>query len=87
MDWSRIYPNGDDSEPNRAGIEHYRDVIKELKNNGIEPIVTLYHFELPMAVVKNYDSWTNRKTIDLYLRYCKTMFTEFKNDVKYWGNI
>lgn len=85
VDWSRIYPNGDDNEPNRAGIEHYRDVIKELKNNGIEPIVTLYHFELPMAVVKNYDSWTNRKTIDLYLRYCKTMFTEFKDDVKYWA--
>ena len=85
IDWSRIYPNGDEDEPNRAGIEHYRDVIMELRKNGIEPIVTLFHFEMPMNVVKKYGSWTSRKTVDLYLKYAKTMFTEFKDIVTYWS--
>lgn len=85
VDWSRIYPNGDDAEPNRAGIEHYRDVIMELKKQGIEPIVTLHHFEIPMNVVTQYGSWENRKTVDLYLKFAKTMFTEFKGLVTYWA--
>lgn len=85
IDWSRIYPNGDDEEPNRAGIEHYREVILELKKQGIEPIVTLFHFEMPVNLVKKYGSWTSRKTIDFYLRYAKTMFTEFKDIVTYWS--
>ena len=70
IDWSRIYPNGDEEEPNRAGIE---------------PIVTLFHFEMPMNLVKKYGSWTNREIIDFYLRYAKTMFTEFKDIVTYWS--
>lgn len=85
IDWSRIYPNGDEEEPNRAGIEHYRDVIMELKRQEIEPIVTLFHFEMPINVVKKYGSWTNRETVDLYLKYAKTMFTEFKDIVTYWS--
>ena len=85
IDWTRIYPNGDDESPNQKGIEHYRDLIKETRKNGIEPIVTLYHFELPMNIVKKYGSWVNGKTIDLYLRYAKTVFTEFKDDVRYWA--
>ncbi len=85
IDWPRIYPNGDDEEPNQKGIEHYRDVIRELKKNGIEPIVTLFHFEMPMNIVKKYGSWQNRKTVDLYLRYAKTMFEAYKGEVRYWS--
>lgn len=85
VDWSRIFPNGDDKEPNRAGIEHYRNVIMELRRQEIEPIVTLFHFEMPMNVVRKYGSWENRETIDLYLKYAKTMFTEFKDIVTYWA--
>lgn len=85
IDWSRIYPNGDDEKPNRAGIEHYRELILELRRQEIEPIVTLFHFEMPMNLVKKYGSWTNRKTIDFYLKYAKTMFTEFKDIVTYWS--
>lgn len=85
IDWSRIYPNGDEEEPNRAGIEHYRDVIMELKRQEIEPIVTLFHFEMPINIVRKYGSWTNRETVDLYLKYAKTMFTEFKDIVTYWS--
>lgn len=85
IDWTRIYPNGDDTTPNQAGIEHYRDVIMELRRNGIEPIVTLFHFEMPLNVVNKYGSWANWETINLYLRYCETMFTEFKDIVTYWS--
>ena len=85
IDWSRIYPNGDDEEANRAGIEHYRAVIRELKKNGIEPIITLFHFELPLNLVKKYGSWQNRKVVDLYLRYAETMFEEYRDEVTYWS--
>ena len=51
IDWSRIYPNGDDKEPNKKGIEYYQSVVDELLKNGIEPIVTLYHFEMPVNLV------------------------------------
>ena len=84
IDWSRIYPKGDDAYPNPEGIKHYQKVIDALLEKNIEPIVTLYHFEMPLAIVKKYGSWTNRKTIALYLRYCKTMFEAFKGKVHYW---
>lgn len=84
IDWSRIYPNGDDEEPNKRGIEYYQSVVEELIKNGIEPIVTLYHFEMPVNLVRKYGSWTNRKVIDFYLKYCKTMFEALKGKVKYW---
>lgn len=84
VDWSRIYPNGDDIKPNEKGLEFYHNVIDELIKHNIEPIITLYHFEMPIQIVKKYGSWTNRKTIDLYLNYCKTLFTAFKGKVHYW---
>ena len=84
VDWSRIYPNGDDEQPNEKGIQYYQNVVDTLLENDIEPIVTLYHFEMPLAIVRKYGSWTNRKTIDLYLRYCKTMFEALKGKVHYW---
>ncbi|MDU6521282.1 family 1 glycosylhydrolase [Clostridium sp.] len=84
IDWSRIYPNGDYEEPNKRGIEYYQSVVDELIKNGIEPIVTLYHFEMPVNLVRKYGSWTNRKVIDFYLKYCKTMFEALKGKVKYW---
>lgn len=84
IDWSRIFPNGDDEKPNQLGLDHYRKVILALKENGIEPILTLYHFELPVAIVKKYGSWVNRKVIDLYVRYADCLFSEFHDLVQYW---
>lgn len=84
IDWSRIYPNGDDNEPNQKGIDFYSKVIDCLISYNIEPIVTLYHFELPMNLVHKYGSWTNRKVIDFYLRYVETVMNEYKGRVKYW---
>lgn len=84
VDWSRIYPLGDEAEPNGEGLRYYTSVVDELIAHGIEPIVTLYHFELPYHLVTEYGSWTNRKLIDLYLKYCETMFRALKGKVRYW---
>lgn len=85
IDWSRIFPNGDDPEPNQAGLDHYHEVIDELLAHGIEPIVTLYHFEMPMNVVRKYRSWLSRETIELYLRYVRCVVESFKGKVHYWA--
>lgn len=82
--WTRIFPNGDEEEPNRAGIEHYRKVFKLCKEYGIEPLVTLSHYEMPFHLVKKYNGWANRKTIDFFVHYCKTVLTEYKDLVNYW---
>ncbi len=84
VNWARIYPHGDDEEPNREGIEFYRSVFEELKKYNIEPLVTISHYELPYALAVNYDGWANRKVIDFYIRYCTTLFNEYKGLVKYW---
>ncbi len=82
--WTRIFPNGDDDEPNRAGIDHYRKVFETCKEYGIEPLVTLSHYEMPFHLVKQYNGWVNRKTIDFFARYGKTVLTEYKDLVNYW---
>lgn len=84
IDWSRIYPNGDDEVVNEEGLAYYLDVVKTLLAANIEPIITLYHFELPIHLVHKYGSWENRKVIDLYVTYAKTMFEACKGHVKYW---
>ncbi len=84
INWTRIFPNGDDEQPNQKGIEFYRNVFQELKKYGIEPLVTLSHYELPYHLSEKYDGWTDRKCIDFYLNYCEVVFREYKGLVKYW---
>ncbi|KRM23399.1 glycoside hydrolase family 1 protein [Latilactobacillus graminis] len=84
IDWSRIYPQGDDSTPNKAGIEFYQNLVDELLKYKIKPIVTLYHFEMPINLVRKYGSWENRQVVDHYLRFCETMFRALKGKVSYW---
>ena len=82
--WSRIYPNGDDEIPNEEGLQFYDNVFDECKKYNIEPVVTLHHFELPLALVKKYGGWRNRKLIDLSVRYARTVFQRYKGKVRYW---
>ena len=84
ISWSRIYPTGMEDEPNADGIEFYRNVFTELRNHNIEPLVTIHHFDTPIALVEKYGDWQDRAYIDYFLRYCKTIFTEYKGLVKYW---
>ena len=82
--WGRIFPNGDEETPNQAGIDFYRSVFEECKKYGIEPLVTLCHFDVPMHLVNEYGSWRNRKMISFFERYARTCFEAFDGLVKYW---
>ncbi len=82
--WSRIFPRGDEREPNQAGIDFYRSVFEECHKYGIEPLVTLCHFDVPMHLVNEYGSWRNRKMIGFFERYARTCFEAFDGLVKYW---
>ncbi len=82
--WSRIYPNGYDQFPNESGLEFYENVFKELKKYNIEPIVTLSHYETPLALVNKWGSWRDSRTIDCFVRYATTVFERYSEYVKYW---
>lgn len=84
ISWSRLYPQGDELEPNPKGIEFYRNVFKECKKYNIEPLVTIHHFDTPLYLEEHYGGWKNRKLIEFYDRFAKTCFTEYKGLVKYW---
>lgn len=82
--WSRIFPQGDDQEPNEKGLEFYDRLFDECHKYGIEPLVTLSHYETPLNLAKKYDGWVNRKLIGFYERYVRTVFARYKDKVKYW---
>lgn len=82
--WSRIFPNGDDKEPNEKGLEFYDNLFDELLKNGMEPVITISHFETPLNLITKYGGWKNRKLIDFYVNYCTVIFNRYKNKVKYW---
>ena len=84
ISWSRIFPNGDDAEPNEAGLAFYDKVFDECKKHGIEPLVTLSHYEMPYALVEKYNGWEGRELIDLFVKYCATVFERYKDKVTYW---
>ncbi|MEK4668426.1 6-phospho-beta-glucosidase [Niallia sp. FSL R7-0271] len=82
--WTRIFPNGDETEPNEKGLAFYDNVFDELKKYNIEPVVTISHYEMPLALVKNYGGWKNRKVVEFYEHFARTVFTRYKDKVKYW---
>ncbi|QUL57646.1 6-phospho-beta-glucosidase [Paenibacillus tritici] len=82
--WSRIFPNGDDSEPNEEGLKFYDRVFAELQKHGIEPLVTISHYEAPYHLAEAYNGWADRRTVDFYVRYCEVIFNRYKDSVKYW---
>ena len=84
ISWTRILPNGDDDTPNEKGVEFYRNVFTELRKYNIEPLVTINHFDTPIALIKKYGGWKDRRMIDAFLKLCKVLFTEYKGLVKYW---
>ena len=82
--WARIFPNGDDAEPNEKGLAFYDKVFDECHKYGIEPLVTLSHYETPLNISKKYDGFRSRKTVDMYVKYAETVFKRYKGKVKYW---
>lgn len=84
INWSRIFPNGDDETPNEEGLLFYDKVFDECHKNGIEPIVTINHFDLPLNLAIKYEGWLDRRTIGFFTKYCDTIFNRYKDKVKYW---
>ncbi|WP_308555376.1 6-phospho-beta-glucosidase [uncultured Lactobacillus sp.] len=84
ISWSRIFPNGDDQEPNELGLQYYEKVVDECLKYGIEPLITINHFDVPYHLIEKYGSWRNPIMIELYLNLCKVLFTRFKGKVHYW---
>lgn len=84
INWSRIYPNGDEQEPNEAGLRFYDNLIDEIIANGMEPVITLSHYEMPLHLTTAYSGWYSRELVDFFVRYCETVFTRYQHKVKYW---
>lgn len=82
--WSRIFPNGDETEPNEAGLQFYDAVFDELRRYGIEPLVTLSHYETPLHLARTCHGWVNRQMIDHFERFARTVFERYKEKVRYW---
>ena len=82
--WSRIYPKGDELEPNEEGLKFYDSVFAECKKHGIEPLVTITHFDCPIHLIEKYGAWRSRELITFYERLVTTLFTRYKGIVKYW---
>ena len=83
VDWARIFPNGDDAEPNEAGLKFYDDLFSEILKNGMEPMITISHYEMPLNLTRNYLGWYSRETIEFFTRYCETLFDRYAGKVKY----
>ncbi|UPK41485.1 MULTISPECIES: glycoside hydrolase family 1 protein [Paenibacillus] len=84
INWTRIFPNGDELEPNQKGLEFYDRIFAELKKYNIEPLVTIAHYEFPFHLSKTINGWASREMIEHYLRYSEVIMNRYKDDVKYW---
>lgn len=82
--WTRIFPRGDEAEPNEAGLAFYDRIFAALREHGIEPIVTISHNELPLHLAQTFNGWASREMIDCYLKLCRVLFERYKDDVTYW---
>lgn len=82
--WSRIFPRGDEKEPNEKGLAFYDKVFDECHRYGIEPLVTISHYETPLYLAEHYDGWRSRELIGFYENYVRTIFTCYKDKVRYW---
>ncbi|EOL44157.1 6-phospho-beta-glucosidase [Enterococcus caccae] len=82
--WSRIFPLGDETEPNEEGLKFYEDLFKECRKYNIEPLVTITHFDCPMHLVEKYGAWRSREMVGFYENLCNVIFNRYKGLVKYW---
>lgn len=84
ISWARIFPKGDELEPNEEGLQFYDDVFDELLKHGIEPVVTMAHFDVPVHLIQTYGSWRNRKMVTFFERYAETILNRYHHKVRYW---
>ena len=84
ISWGRIFPNGDDEEPNEAGLNYYEEMFNYMLELGMEPVITISHYETPIHLVEQYGVWKSRELICFFEKYCRTLFNRYKDLVKYW---
>lgn len=84
IDWSRVFPNGDDTQPNEVALAHYERMILKMKELEIEPIITMLHYETPTNITLKYGGWQNKAVIEMFERYGKLLLDRFGSKVKYW---
>jgi len=84
ISWSRIFPNGNEEEANEAGLQFYDRLIDEIIKDGMEPIITMSHYDIPLHLVTEYGGFANRKCIDFFVKYAKVLLERYKGKVKYW---
>ncbi len=82
--WTRIFPRGDEEEPCEEGLAFYEDIFKECRKYGIEPLVTISHFDCPVHLIRESGGWRSRRMIDFYLKLCRVLFTRYREYVVYW---
>lgn len=82
--WSRIFPHGDETVPNEKGLQFYDDLFDEMLKYGIQPVVTVTHYETPLYLCQKYGGWQDRRLVGFYERYVKTILERYKHKVKYW---
>lgn len=84
INWARIFPNGDEEQPNEEGLKFYDELIDEIIANGMEPLITVSHYEMPLNLTLKYKGWYSREVIDFFVRYCQVLIDRYKGKVKYW---
>lgn len=84
ISWTRIFPRGDEEKPNEKGLQFYENVVDECLKYGIEPLITLCHFDAPVHLIKTIGSWRSREMINHYVKYCDAVLRRLKGKVKYW---
>jgi len=84
VSWARIFPNGDDAEPNEAGLAYYERLVDEIRGNGMEPVLTLAHYEMPLRLTTDHDGWFSREVIDLFVRFAGAVISRLAGKVKHW---
>lgn len=84
ISWARIFPTGEELEPNEQGLQFYDNLFDECHKYGIEPVVTISHYETPLALTKKYNGWADRVLIELFNRYCQVIFKRYRDKVTYW---
>ena len=84
FNWARIFPNGDDKVPNEAGLKFYDDLINEMLKDGIQPVMTISHYEMPVHLIVEYGGWYSKKVLECFVKYCRVLFERYHSKVKYW---
>lgn len=84
INWARIFPDGDETEPNEEGLAYYDSLIDTMIENGLEPMITISHYEMPLNLALKYNGWVNRQLIEFFVRYCEVLFRRYKGKVRKW---